>query len=229
MFYPYYFDPTMILLVPAILFTMYAQMKINSAYGRYSKVGTRNNITGAQAARIILDRNGLHDVKIEFVNGKLSDHYDPRVRVLRLSSGVYNSTSIASVGIAAHECGHAIQHANSYSLLKFRNTIVPVVNFASNLAWPLLIFGLLFSFPAAQSFGILAFVLVVVFHLVTFPVEVDASGRALKQLTDNGIVYNEELGGAKKVISAAAMTYLAALATAIMNLLRIVIIARRDD
>lgn len=228
MFYPY-FDPTMIILLPAIIFTMYAQAKINSAYGKYSRVGNRNNITGAQAARVILDRNGLTDVKIEFVNGKLTDHYDPRTRVLRLSNGVYNSTSIAAVGIAAHECGHAIQHANSYGPLKIRNTIVPAVNFASGLAWPLLFFGILFSFQAAQSFAIIAFALVVGFHAITFPVETDASARALRQLTDNGIVYNEEIGGARKVLSAAAMTYLAALATAVMNLLRIVVIARRDD
>lgn len=229
MFYPYYFDPTMIILIPAIIFTLYAQMKINSAYGKYQKVGTMRNITGAQAARMILDRNGLSDVRIELVNGRLSDHYDPRVRVLRLSNGVYNSTSVAAVGIAAHECGHAIQHATGYAPLKLRNTIVPAVNFASNLAWPLLIFGIIFAAQGLQSLGIFAFVLVVAFHAITFPVETDASGRALRQLTESGIIYNDEARGVKKVLSAAAMTYLAALATAVLTLLRMVIIARRDD
>lgn len=229
MIYPYYFDPTTIILIPAIIFTMYAQMKINSAYGKYQNVGTVRNITGAQAARMILDRNGLSDVRIELVSGKLSDHYDPRVRVLRLSNGVYNSTSVAAVGIAAHECGHAIQHAAGYVPLKLRNTIVPAVNFASNLAWPLLIFGLLFSAQGLQSLGILAFVLVVAFHAITFPVEANASSRALNQLTENGIIFNEEVTGVRRVLSAAAMTYLAALATAVLSLFRMIIIARRDD
>ena len=228
----YYYDPTYIILIPAIIFTMYAQMKVSSAYGRYQKVRNRRGITGAQAARIILDQNGLSDVPIEIVAGKLSDHYDPRTRVMRLSRDVYSSPSIAAVGIAAHESGHAIQHAKHYVPLSFRNTIAPVVSICSNLAWPLIIIGLLFGASSGSNLlfdiGVLFFAAVVLFHAVTLPVELNASKRALAQLTENGIVYNDEVGGARRVLSAAAMTYVAALATAILNLVRILAI-RRDD
>ena len=192
-------------------------------------------ITGMQAARRILDANGLQNVRIEMTPGMLSDHYDPRDRVMRLSADVYNDTSIAAVSIAAHESGHAIQHATGYGLLKFRNTIVPVVNIASKLSWPLLIIGLIIASAGSLStgylifdIGVLFFAGVVVFHLVTLPVELNASRRAIIQMQELGIVGMDEVRGSKKVLSAAAMTYVAALATAVLNLIRLLILRERD-
>ncbi len=229
--YYYYFDPTYIILIPAVIFAFYAQMKVSSAYSRYSRVRNRQGITGAQAARMILDANGLSDVRIETVRGRLSDHYDPRKRVMRLSQDVYNNPSIAAVSIAAHESGHAVQHGESYAPLKIRNAIVPVVNIASYMSWPLLIIGL-FMGPGTGTLifdiGVLFFLGVVVFHAITLPVELNASKRAVAQLSSLGIVYDEETVGAKKVLSAAALTYVAALATAILNLVRILML-RRDE
>ncbi len=229
--YYYYFDPTYIILIPAVISAFYAQMKVSSAYSRYSRVRNRQGITGAQAARMILDANGLSDVRIETVRGRLSDHYDPRKRVMRLSQDVYNNPSIAAVSIAAHESGHAVQHGESYAPLKIRNAIVPVVNIASYMSWPLLIIGL-FMGPGTGTLifdiGVLFFLGVVVFHAITLPVELNASKRAVAQLSSLGIVYDEETAGAKKVLSAAALTYVAALATAILNLVRILML-RRDE
>lgn len=229
--YYYYFDPTYIVLVPAIIFAFYAQMKVSSAYSRYSRVRNRRGITGAQAARMILDASNLGDVRIEVTRGRLSDHYDPRGRVMRLSQEVYNNPSIAAVSIAAHESGHAVQHGESYVPLKIRNAIVPVVNIASFMSWPLLIIGL-FMGPGTGTLvfdiGVLFFLGVVVFHAITLPVELNASKRAIAQLSSLGIVYPEETAGARKVLSAAALTYVAALATAVLNLVRILML-RRDD
>lgn len=229
--YYYYFDPTYIVLVPAIIFAFYAQMKVSSAYSRYSRVRNRRGITGAQAARMILDASNLGDVRIEVTRGRLSDHYDPRGRVMRLSQEVYNNPSIAAVSIAAHESGHAVQHGESYAPLKIRNAIVPVVNIASFMSWPLLIIGL-FMGPGTGTLvfdiGVLFFLGVVVFHAITLPVELNASKRAVAQLSSLGIVYPEETAGARKVLSAAALTYVAALATAVLNLVRILML-RRDD
>ena len=229
----YYFDPTMIILIPAIIFTMYAQAKVSSAYGNYAKVRNKKGITGAQAARMILDRNGLSSVPIEITNGKLSDHYDPRKKILRLSPEVYNTPTIAAVSIAAHESGHAIQHQQSYKPLTIRNGLVPIVNVVSTLAWPLLIIGLVVGAGSGSGYlifdiGVLFFIGVVIFHAVTLPVEFNASSRAIKQLTDLGIVYAEETVGSRKVLSAAAMTYVAALAMAVANLLRILAIRGRE-
>lgn len=233
--YGYYYDPTYILLIPAIIFTIYAQAKVKNAYRKYSGIANNRGITGMQAARRILDANGLQHVRIEMTPGTLSDHYDPRDCVMRLSAGVYNDSSIAAVSIAAHESGHAIQHANGYGLLKFRNTIVPVVNFASKMSWPLLIIGLLIASAGSMSTGYLIFDLgvlffagVVVFHLVTLPVELNASKRAIVQMQQLGIVGVDEVRGSKKVLSAAAMTYIAALATAVLNLIRLLLIRGRD-
>ncbi len=233
--YGYYYDPTYILLIPAIIFTLFAQAKVKSAYRKYSGVPTLRGITGMQAARRILDSNGLSNVRIEMVAGTLTDHYDPRDRVMRLSADVYNSSSVAAVSIAAHESGHAIQHAAGYGLLKFRNTIVPVVNIASKLSWPLLIIGLVIASAGSMStgylifdIGVLFFAGVVVFHLVTLPVELNASKRAIIQMQQLGIVGVDEVRGSKKVLSAAAMTYLAALATAVLNLIRLLILRERD-
>jgi len=231
----YYFDPTMILLIPAIIFTFYAQVKVSGAYSTYLRVRNKKGITGAQAARKILDANGYGHIPIEITPGKLSDHYDPRKDVLRLSQDVSNQASIASVAIAAHEAGHAIQDQKEYGPLKIRNGIAPVVGIVSNLAWPLLIIGMVLNASGSYTtgdflfnLGILFFLGVVVFHLITLPVEINASNRALAQLVDLGIIYAEEQVGAKKVLSAAALTYLAALAMAIANLIRILALRERD-
>lgn len=229
------FDPTVILLVPAIIFTVYAQSKVNRAYRKFAGVQNRRHITGAQAARRVLDANGLQNVRIEMTGGTLTDHYDPRGRVMRLSPRVYNDASVAAVSIAAHESGHAIQHASGYGFLTFRNTIVPLVNLMSTLSWPLLIIGLIIGGTGRAStgnlvfdIGVIFFAVVVLFHLITLPVEFNASSRAITQLQSLGIVGADEVAGARKVLSAAAMTYVAALATAVMNLIRILLIRERD-
>ena len=221
----YYFDWTMIVLIPALLLTMYAQTKIQSAYTKYSKIRAQKGLTGAQVARMILNENGLSDVQIELIGGKLSDHYDPRTRVLRLSNGVYNGNSIASNAIAAHEVGHAIQHARAYMPLKIRNAIVPVVNIASQAAMPLIFIGLFFAqFQGLLSIGIILFSGSVLFQLVTLPVEFDASSRAIKQLADGGILVGTEIEEGKRVFSAAALTYVAAAAAAVSQLMRLLLI-----
>ena len=229
------FDPTFIIIVPAILFTLYAQSKVNSAYNRYATVRNRKGITGAEAARMILDSNGLQDVPIEITNRRLSDHYDPRKRVMRLSPQVYNDPTIASVSIAAHEAGHALQHAKGYAPLGFRNFLAPVVTVVSNLAWPILIVGLLmisagnlYQGNSIFTIGIICYVAAVFFQAVTLPVEFNASSRAIQQLNQLGIIYLEETASAKKVLSAAALTYVAALAASIATLLRMLALRGRE-
>lgn len=218
---------SMIILIPAILFTMYAQSKVNTNFRRYSNVRNARNMTGAEAARRMLDANGLRNVQIEQVRGSLTDHYDPRKRVLRLSQSVYGVNSIAAVSVACHEAGHAVQHAESYKPLKIRNSIVPLVNFASSLTWPLVILGIVLLANGSYmgdllfNIGVITMLAVILFHTVTLPVEFNASSRALKQMDELGIINEEENTGANKVLKAAAMTYVAALATAIANLLRI--------
>ncbi|HWQ80055.1 MAG TPA: zinc metallopeptidase [Anaerovoracaceae bacterium] len=228
------FDPTIIILIPAIIFTFYAQSRVNSAYRRYAGVRNRRGITGAQAARRILDSNGLYDVPIEVSNGRLSDHYDPRKRIMRLSPQVYSEPSIASISIAAHEAGHAIQHANGYAPLSIRNVIAPLAMVVSNLAWPILIIGLMiisagnyFQGNMIFNIGILCYAAAVVFQAITLPVEFNASNRAIRQLSDLGIIYIEESASAKKVLSAAALTYVAALAASIATLLRMLALRGR--
>lgn len=232
----FYYDPTFILLIPAMIFAFYAQSKVSSAYRKFSQVRNMRGITGEQAARMILDRNGLNDISIQMVGGTLSDHYDPSRKVLRLSSRVYSEPSIASVSVAAHEAGHAIQHARHYMPLILRNAIVPVVNICSMLSWPLMLIGLVIAGTGRYTngylimdIGILFFAAVVLFHAVTLPVELNASSRALDQLEEMGIIYHDERKGAKKVLSAAAMTYVAALATAVANLLRLLMIRERNQ
>lgn len=218
----------------AVIFTMYAQSKVNSAFRRYSRVRNERGFTGAEAARRVLDANGLNDVAIEQVRGSLTDHYDPRKRVLRLSESVYGVQSIAAVSVACHEAGHAIQHAENYSPLSIRNSIFPVVNFASRFCWILIIMGLIFS--ATNNYlgnmifniGVIFFVAVIAFHAITLPVEFNASSRAINQMEIQGVIVSEEKSGAKKVLSAAAMTYVASLAVAIANLLRILAMRGRD-
>lgn len=230
------FDPTIIVLIPAIIFTMYAQNKVHSAYGKYASVKNQKNITGAQAARKILDNNGLRNVPIEVTARELSDHYDPRTRVMRLSPRVYNEPSIASVSIAAHEAGHAIQHEEGYSPLKIRSVLAPIATITSNLAWPILLIGLLIigagnlaSGNMIFNIGILFFTVAVVFQAITLPVEFNASNRAILQLEKLGIIGVNEKTSAKKVLSAAAMTYVAALATAVANLVRLLLIRGRKN
>lgn len=229
------FSPSMIVLIPAILFTLYAQAKVKSAYNKYIQIPNRRGMTGAQAARMILDSNGLRHVPIQIVQGTLSDYYDPKNDVMNLSNDVYYGTSIASVSIAAHESGHAIQDGTSYAFLRFRSSMAPVVNFASTASWPLLIIGLVIigagnvtTGNLVFDIGIIFFLAVVLFHLVTLPVELNASSRAIKQMMQLYIVDAEEKRGAKKVLSAAAMTYIAALATAVANLVRFLVIRGRN-
>lgn len=228
-YYGYHYDRTMLLLIPAILLTIYAQYKVTSTTSRYFNVRADRGYTGEDTARKILDSNGLYDVRIEMVRGRLSDHYDPRSKVLRLSQDVYSGRSITSVAVAAHECGHAIQHAHGYAPLNLRSSLVPVVNFASNMSWIFIMLGFLTRGPFLQI-GILLFSASVLFQIVTLPVEFNASSRALNQLTSLGIVDNREVRQSRKVLQAAALTYVAAAVTAILQLLRLVMLANnRDD
>lgn len=229
MFYPYYIDPTYLILIPAILISAWAQFKVSSTFNKYSTVRSINGYTGAQVARILLNDAGLQEVEIQQVPGRLSDHYDPRAKVLRLSSDVYGSTSVASIGVAAHEVGHAIQDKESYSALVFRNAIVPVVNFSSSLSWILFFIGILFSYSTLVTIGIILFSVVVLFQLVTLPVEFNASLRALKILEARGILYDKEVDGARKVLSAAALTYVAATLMAVLQLVRLIAISNRNS
>ncbi|HHD2751548.1 TPA: zinc metallopeptidase [Clostridium perfringens] len=229
MFYPFYFDPTYLILIPAILISAWAQFKVSSTFNKYSTVRSTNGYTGAQVARILLNNAGLQDVEIQQVPGRLSDHYDPRAKVLRLSSDVYGSTSVASIGVAAHEVGHAIQDKESYAALVFRNAIVPVVNFSSSLSWILFFIGILFSYKSLVAIGIILFSAVVLFQLVTLPVEFNASSRALKLLEGQGILYDNEVKEAREVLSAAALTYVAATLMAILQLVRLIAISNRNS
>lgn len=229
MFYPYYIDPTYLILIPAILISAWAQFKVSSTFNKYSTVRSINGYTGAQVARILLNDAGLQEVEIQQVPGRLSDHYDPRAKVLRLSSDVYGSTSVASIGVAAHEVGHAIQDKESYSALVFRNAIVPVVNFSSSLSWILFFIGILLSYSTLVTIGIILFSVVVLFQLVTLPVEFNASSRALKLLEGRGILYDKEVEGARKVLSAAALTYVAATLMAVLQLVRLIAISNRNS
>lgn len=228
-FYPF-FDSTMIILIPAMLISFWAQSKINSTYSKYSEVRTMNGYTGQQIARMMLDDAGLFDVRIEVVNSKLGDHYDPANRVLRLSPDVYGGGTIASAGIAAHEVGHAIQHKEKYKPLIVRNSIVPAVNFGSSLSWMIFFAGILLGFKGLTTLGIILFSGVVIFQLITLPVEFDASTRALNILKSRGILYGDETRNAQKVLDAAAMTYVAATLMAISQLIRLIALSnRRND
>ncbi len=229
--YPFYYDSTYIILIPAIILTMYAQFKVSSTTNKYFRVHTQRGYTGEETARAILNANGIYDVRIEMTGGNLSDHYDPRSKTLRLSTDVYRGTSITSVAVAAHECGHAIQHARGYAPLNIRGAIVPVVNFASSASWALIGIGLFMSsFSFLLKIGILLFSATVIFQLVTLPVEFNASSRALVQIENLGIVSHDEVRKSRKVLNAAALTYVAAAATAVLQLVRLIAIAdKRDD
>lgn len=223
-----FFDSSFIILLPALFLSFYAQMKISSTFNKYSKVISTKGYTGAQVARMLLDSNELYDVPIEIINGKLTDHYDPSKRVMRLSSVIFNGTSVAAIGVAAHETGHALQHKNNYVPLNLRNSIVPIVNFSSNLSWVLFFFGMIMGFSGFINIGILLFTAVVIFQIITLPVEFNASRRALVILEDKEILYSDEIKGAKAVLKAAAMTYVAAALMAISQLLRLLTISNRN-
>lgn len=229
MFYGWGFDPTFIILIPAMLFAAYAQSKINSTFNTYLRVRNSNGYTGFQVARTILDRHGLQNIPIELTQGHLTDHYDPRNRVLRLSNEVYNGVSVASVGVAAHECGHAIQHQEGYAPLSIRNTIAPVASIGSQLSWILVLAGLFFNYLQLIDLGILFFGAAVLFQVITLPVEYNASNRAIAMLTEYNLVPANEVAPARKVLSAAALTYLAAMIVSVMQLLRLVLIRGRRD
>ena len=219
MLYPFYFDSTYILIIIGAILCLLASAKVRSTYSRYQRVRSASGLTGREAAERILYYSGIQDVRVEHVAGNLTDHYDPRSKVLRLSDTTYGSPSVAAVGVAAHECGHAIQHARGYAPLSFRSALVPLANFGSTIAWPLIILGFLFNNQSSQLFiniGILAFSLAVLFQIVTLPVEFNASGRALRILSETGMLQSEELSMTRKVLSAAALTYVASAAAAIL-------------
>ena len=224
-----YLDMTYVYFVlPALLLAMWAQIRVTTTFNRYSKVATGRGLTGFEAARKILDANGLHSVKIEHVGGNLTDHYDPKANVIRLSDNVYGSNSVGAVGVAAHEAGHAVQHSEGYVPIKVRNSVVPAANIGSNLAFPLALLGILMANDLLINAGIILFSAVVLFQLVTLPVEFNASKRAVAVLGGDAMLSRQEVHGVKKVLSAAAMTYVAAAATAIMNLVRLVVLANRN-
>ena len=212
-----------ILVLPAIFFSMWAQAKVNGTFNRYSKERTYSGMTGYEAARRILAANGLYHVNVERVSGNLTDHYDPKTNVIRLSDSVFGSNSVAAVGVAAHEAGHAVQYAQNYAPIKLRAAIIPVTNLGSTLSMPLVLIGFLMGMQPLVNFGILLFATVALFQLVTLPVEFNASRRAVKALEMGGTMADEEIRGVKKVLSAAAMTYVAALAVSLANLLRLIL------
>ncbi|AHM56766.1 putative membrane protease YugP [Peptoclostridium acidaminophilum DSM 3953] len=224
----YGFDPTFILMIPAIILTLYAQMKVKTTFEKYLRVQSKKGYTGAQVADYMLHSNGIEDVRIEMVQGHLSDHYDPRSKVLRLSRDVYAGTSIASVSVAAHEVGHAIQHAHGYAPLRIRSMLVPVANLGSSLAWIFIMAGFIIS-PAFLDMGILLFLGAVLFQIVTLPVEFNASSRALAGLESGNIVYQDEIRYSKRVLNAAALTYVAAAAAAVMQLIRLLVLRNQRD
>ncbi len=226
-----YFDWTYSLILIAMVISMVVQARMQSTFSRYSRVANGRGLTGREAARILLDRQGLYQVQVVPVSGHLSDHYDPRSKTVRLSQDVYNSNSLAALGVAAHECGHAVQDARGYAPLKIRGALVPVANFGSQLSWPLFLAGLIFSYRPLLTAGIVLFCGALLFQMVTLPVELNASGRALNALSENGLVYEDERKGCRKVLRAAAMTYVAAVITSLLQLLRLLILSnnRRRD
>ena len=222
----FYWDWTMILVIPGLLLGLWAQMRVSSAFRKYSAVHARSGMSAEDVARSMLNQAGCGNVSIRSVSGNLTDHYDPRNNTLRLSDGVYGSSSVAAIGIAAHECGHAMQQHEGYAPLMLRSALVPVVNLGSNLYFPIFLLGLLFSWEPLIYVGIACFALTLVFSLVTLPVEFNASGRALRVLDQQGYLSSEEMDGARAVLNAAAMTYVAAAISSLLQLVRLLIIAR---
>lgn len=231
---PYYgfYDWTYFLVLIGAVISMLASSKVKTTYAKYGKIRSHSGMTATEAARRILDNAGLYHIRIERISGDLTDHYSPKEQVLRLSDTTINSTSIAAIGVAAHECGHAIQHSKKYVPLTVRNSIVPVVNLGSKLSWPMILLGLLFGISGFLDLGILLFSFSLIFQIITLPVEFNASSRALQILEQSNMLYEDELKGAKKVLSAAAMTYVAAVIATLLSLLRLIILfggRRRDD
>ena len=230
-----YWDWTYILIIIAAIISAVASMKVNTTFSRYSGVRAISGMTGAEAAQRILRSQGIMDVQVRHVSGNLTDHYDPRSKILNLSDSVYGSTSVAAIGVAAHECGHAVQHQVGYAPLNIRSTLVPIANFGQTISWPLILIGFLLNGSVSQMFlyaGVILFSAAVLFQLVTLPVEFNASSRALRLLQDNGILASDEIGKTRKVLSAAALTYVAGAIGAILQLLRLLILIggrRRDD
>lgn len=232
MYFPFFYDWTYLLLIPALLLSLWAQFRVSSTFNRFSKVRASSGMTATQMAEQLLHAEGVYDVSVERTRGNLTDHYDPKNMVLRLSDSTANSTSVAALGVAAHEAGHVLQHRDGYAPLMLRTAAVPVVNIGSNLSWPLFLVGIIVSWEPLVYAGIALFALAVLFAIITLPVEFNASKRALAALEANGYLQpGEEMRGAKKVLSAAAMTYVASAFMAIMQLLRLLAIAgvRRDD
>ncbi len=230
-----YWDWTYIFVIIAAVISAVASMKVNTTFSRYSGVRAISGMTGAEAAQRILRSQGIMDVQVRHVSGNLTDHYDPRSKILNLSDSVYGSTSVAAIGVAAHECGHAVQHQVGYAPLNIRSTLVPIANFGQTISWPLILIGFLLNGSVSQMFlyaGVILFSAAVLFQLVTLPVEFNASSRALRLLQDNGILASDEIGKTRKVLSAAALTYVAGAIGAILQLLRLLILIggrRRDD
>ena len=225
----YWMDYTYIFVIIGAVICLIASAGMNSTFSRYQRVRSMSGMTGAMAAERILRDAGIHDVQVQHIQGNLTDHYNPMNKTLSLSDSVYNSTSVAAVGVAAHECGHAIQHQEGYAPLKLRSFSVPLANIGSRLSWPIIVLGLILGWSGLLEVGILLFVLVVAFQLITLPVEFDASHRAIRILEAKQLFGDQELQGAKKVLTAAALTYVAALASAILQLVRLILISRRND
>lgn len=224
-----FYDSTYILVLIGAAICFFASMNVKNTYSKYSRVSTARGITSQQAAEAILQAAGIYDVRIERIRGDLTDHYSPGEKVLRLSDSVYGSTSVAAIGVAAHECGHAIQHHVGYAPLKLRSVSVPVANFGSKLSWPLILIGLLLGATGLAKLGVIMFLFVVFFQVVTLPVEFNASRRALKVLNERNMLAGNELSSAKKVLSAAAMTYVAAVFSSVLQLLRLVLLVQGSD
>ncbi|MDE5853160.1 MAG: zinc metallopeptidase [Oscillospiraceae bacterium] len=222
----YYF---LIFIVPVLIVCIAAQIMMGTTYKKYSKVKNRRGLSGAVVARTILDSKGLTDVRIEMVNGKLTDYFDPRDNVVRLSEGNYNGTTISAVGVAAHEVGHAIQYAEQYAPIKLRAAVIPATRFGSWFYFPLFLFGILFQMPTLAYIGVGLFAMIAIFQLITLPVEFNASNRAIKILNQDFLLDSDEILGAKKVLTAAAMTYVAALLMSIVQIIRLILIVRRND
>ena len=223
------YDWTILLVIPGLIVSIWAQIKVNSTFSRFSKINTSRGMSGYAAARRILDANGLSHVQIERINGHLTDHYDPRANVIRLSNSVYSSTSPAAIGVAAHEAGHAIQYATHYAPIKLRTSLVSITRFSSGLAVPLFFIGLLFASEALMLIGILLYAAIALFQLITLPVEFNASSRAMAVLQSSEMLNKQELSASRKVLSAAALTYVAALLTSILTLLRLILLAGRGS
>lgn len=227
----FFYDPTWWLIIVGMILCLAASGNVSATYRKYSKIENARGMTASEVAERILKGAGISDVRIERIEGELTDHYDPKNKVVRLSEGVYYSTSVAAIGVAAHECGHVLQHYNGYLPIRVRNAIVPVVNFGSNLSWPLILLGVLFGLTRLVDIGIILFTLVLLFQIVTLPVEFNASKRAISIIRDAGILYGDEITGAKKVLNAAALTYVAGVIATALQVLRLFLLfgRRRRD